>query len=475
MAASEYMKALAHGTCETMKKEDFVDGVFCDREGWGGGDMHRRFLWSQCISVFRLSVDCPPEIKDADPHRLAVLLLNFAEHKTVPSEAALLEAFRRMALHQQRLQQRACEPEGAEQEVRARAAERRKQVRARADAQRAEERRNAPSEDRYQQVINAASWELFKLSKLRPRVLLEFRMALDLCKCDRETNLKMSFEHFEGGAKILVEMVKEMLEGEPTSLSEYTMANWKVTCDKAMSKWRPYAKKSAAAVGLSEIRYMAAGTSVYKPVDASKAVAMPVDTLGEEHGLVVSRDIKRRLRRISDDDGQARKIRKYCLARVKEMQSFRAPLIASLGLPWIHGRPELALLAVAGEMGFSPSKHREHSLRKADDYVELATMSPLGLLQLTVSFVCSWQCPSSPKGLNFWQGLVDWRDAVLRKTETAGEDEKAALMKLLCVISRCPRCNSEKTTQLWKKTRSADEPFQFLIRCNSCRADTVVE
>jgi DNA-directed RNA polymerase subunit M/transcription elongation factor TFIIS len=470
-SASDYMKNLAQGTCETMKKEDFVDGVFCDRERWGGGDMHRRYLWFQCLSVFRLGLDCPQDIRTADPHQLTMLLLNFADHKTVPNEKALLETFERLKEHQRHLQQRARDREGTEQEVRARRLERQKRIRARADAQRAEERRRAPSEERYEQVINASSRELLKLSNLRPRVLLEFRMALAQCKFDGHTGLRRSFEHFEGGARILVAMVEEMLDGKTTSLSEYTMAHWKVICDKAMSKWRPYAKKSAAAVGLSEIRHMAAGTSLYKPVDGAKAVVMPLETLGGEHGLVVLKDVKRRLRGISVDDEQAGEFFKYCLARVKEIQSFRASLIASSGLPWVHGKPELALLVAAGEKDFSPLKHREqHHLQKADDYVELATMSPLGLLQLVTSFVCK-----KPQGLNFWQDLVAWREEVLRKPEDAGGAEKAALLKLLCVISRCPRCNSEKTTQLWRKTRSADEPFQFLICCNSCKAATVVE
>ena len=469
-AASDYMKNLAQGTCETMKKEDFVDGVFCDREGWGGGDMHRRYLWFQCLSVFRLGLDCPQDIRTADPHQLTLLLLNVADHKTVPNEKALLETFERMKEHQRHLQQRARDREGTEQAVRARRLERQKQIRARADAQRAEERRKAPSEEGYERVINATSRELLKLSNLRPRVLLEFRMALAQCKFDEEANRRRSYEHFEGGARSLVAMVVEMLDGKTTSLSEYTMAHWKVICDKAMSKWRPYAKKSAAAVGLSEIRYMAAGTSRYQPVDGTKPVVMPVETLGGQHGLVVLQDVKRRLRRISDDEEQAGEYFKYCLARVKEIQSYRAPLIASSGLPWVHGKAELALLVAAGEKDFSATKHREHHLQRAADYVMLATMSPLGLLQLVVSFVCT-----SPAGLNFWQGLVAWREEVLRRPKEAGGTEKAALLKLLCVISRCPRCSSEKTTQLWRKTRSADEPFQFLICCNSCKAATVVE
>jgi Transcription factor S-II (TFIIS) len=472
-AASDFLSAVAVGTSETMKKEVFADGVFCDREQWAGGDMHRRLLWWQCISAFRLRGDCPPELRAADPHRLTLAALNFSEHGTVPSEEALLRAFEAMREHQQRLLRRAEEREGTEQEVRERRLSRRRQVRARADAQRAEERSRGPSEERYQHAINAASRALhLKLANLRPRILLEFRVALAFCKKDRETGLRRSYEHFQGGTERLVELVSEMLENKTTSLSEYTMAHWKVICDKAMSKWRPYAKKSAAAVGLSEIRHLAAGTSLYRPVDGSRTVVAPVDVLGGRHGVAAMTDVKSRLRRISEDDEEAGKLFSFCLARVKEMQSFRAELVSASRLPWVRKEPELALLVAAGEQGFSPSKHREHGISKARDYVELATMSPLGLLQLVTSFVCT-----SPEGAHFWPGLLAWREASLRKAteEEAGGDEKAALLKLLSVISRCPRCGSEKTTQEWRKTRSADEPFQFLICCVSCKAATVVE
>ena len=469
--ASDFMKAVAIGTTKKMQKEDFVDGVFCDREQWAGGDMHRRLLWTQCIFNFRVSADCPVELRNADPHRLAIMALNFAEHKTVPSEKALLQAFEMVRNHSTALGSRLADRQGAEEEVQAKRRLRQLQIRARADAQRAEEKRQEPSEENYQQVVNATSRELLKLLSLRPRILLDFRMALAVCKFDREKGRKRSFDHFKGGASILVEMVAEMLDGRTTSLSEYTMANWKKICDQAMSKWRPYAKKSAAAVGLTEIRFLAAGTSIYKPVDGSKATVTPLETLHEKQGLLVLADVKQRLRRSSSDDEEARDLFSFCLARVKEIQSYRAALVSAAGMPWVYDSPELAVLVAAGEKGFSPFKHREHGIQKAADYMNLATMSPLGLLQLVVSFVCT-----SPEGPNFWQSLLAWREAKLKTTEGAGGDEeKSALLRLLSVVSCCPRCNSEKTTQLWRKTRSADEPFQFLICCLVCKVATVIE
>ena len=468
-SASSFMHSLAVGTMKKTTKARFVDGVFCDREQWGGGDMHRRLLWTNVVSKYRTNRDCPEEVRSENPHSLAVAALQFSDHKTVPDEKALLLALQRRAGQRAALAVRVADGQNETDEaILARRRRRQREVRARADEQRAMETKEQPSEERYEQVINATSRELLKLLNLRARVLLEFRMALSRSKFDAQTGLKRSFEHFEGGARILVEMVTDMLESRMTSLAEHSMAHWKVICDKAMSKWRPYAKKSAAATGLSEIRFMAAGTSVYKPVEPV-AAPMELDSMEEKLGALVLGDVKQRLRRVSGDDEEAKELFRFCFSRLKEMQVFRSALVCASSLPWVHNNPELTLLVAGGETGFSAFKHREHQIQKAGDYVSLATMSPLGLLQLVVSFVCT-----SPEGENFWQGLLAWKERFLGD---GGEvvDERAALLRFLSVVSCCPRCNSEKTQQCWRKTRSADEPFQFLICCLVCKSASVVE
>lgn len=467
-SASSFMQTLAVGTMKKTTKARFVDGVFCDREQWAGGDMHRRLLWTNVVLNYRLHRDCPEEVRNESPHSLAVAALQFSDHKTVPEEKALLLALQRREDHRAALAVRFAGGHDTEKEILVKRRLRQREVRARADAQRAKEKKGQPSEERYEQVINATSRELLKLLNLRPRVLLEFRMALARSKFDSQTGLKRSFEHFEGGARILVEMVMDMLESRMTSLAEHSMAHWKVICDKAMSKWRPYAKKSAAATGLSEIRFMAAGTSVYKPVE-HVAAPMELDVMEETLGALVLEDVRQRLRRVSADDAQAKEYLRFCFSRLKEMQVFRSALVCASSLPWVHNNPELTLLVAGGEKGFSAFKHLEHQIQKAGDYVSLATMSPLGLLQLVVSFVCT-----SPEGENFWQGLLAWKERFLGRGEEV-VDERAALLRFLSVVSCCPRCNSEKTVQCWRKTRSADEPFQFLICCLVCKAASVVE
>lgn len=467
-SASSFMQSLAVGTMKKTTKARFVDGVFCDREQWAGGDMHRRLLWTNVVSNYRLHRDCPEEVRNENPHSLAVAALQFSDHKTVPEEKALLLALQRREDHRAALAVRFAGRHDTEKEILVKRRLRQREVRARADAQRAMEKKEQPSEERYEQVINATSRELLKLLNLRARVLLEFRMALARSKFDSQTGLKRSLEHFEGGARILVEMVTDMLESRMTSLAEHSMAHWKVICDKAMSKWRPYAKKSAAATGLSEIRFMAAGTSVYKPVE-HVAAPMELDAMEETPGALVLEDVRQRLRRVSGDDEEAKELFRFCFSRLKEMQVFRSALVCASSLPWVHNNPELTLLVAGGETGFSAFKHREHQIQKAGDYVSLATMSPLGLLQLVVSFVCT-----SPEGENFWQGLLAWKERFLGSGEEV-VDERAALLRFLSVVSCCPRCNSEKTVQRWRKTRSADEPFQFLICCLACKAASVVE
>jgi hypothetical protein len=181
-SASEFFRAVSAGTTRKLRKQEFADLVFCDRERWAGGDMHRRLLWTECIFNFRISSDCPQDLRDADPHALAVAALNFSEHKTVPSERALLLAWEAMRKHREHLEERRRLSSSPAEQRRRRAG-----VRARADAQRAEERRRrCPGEESYRRVIEAASRELEKLPNMRPRVLSAVLEALESCKVDDE-------------------------------------------------------------------------------------------------------------------------------------------------------------------------------------------------------------------------------------------------------------------------------------------------
>jgi hypothetical protein len=470
--AADFMGAVAGGTVQTLSQMAFIDGVFCEREG----DFHRRLLWVQCISDMCVRMDCPAEVKNADPHWLAMEALLHAEHKTVPSQPALLEALERRRAHHEALQRKAVLAQSPPAEARAAVHHRRQQLRIRAEAQRAEARPQPSRAEDYQIVINATSRTLLtQVPSLRPRVLLDFRLALAFAQFDRATGLKRSLDHFKGGAEILAEMITAMLQTARTSVSEYTMAHWKLICDRAMSKWRPYAKKSAAAIGLSEIRFLANGSSFFKPTDATKLAVTAAEALSPEQGQVVLADVRQRVRRSSPSDAVAREQWQRCLQRCQEIQlPYRAALLAALEQPWVHGRAALAVTVAAGEKGFLRFEHlRQFGLTKPEDFVELATMSPLGLLQLVVSYHCS--DAASPS--QFWPGLLDWRSQLLKASEAPqlGERPEDKMLQLLAVVSRCPRCRSEKTKHTWRKTRSADEAFQFLIYCFSCRMPSVVD
>ena len=172
-SASSFMQALAVGTMKKMTKAEFAVLVFCDREQWAGGDMHRRLVWTKVVFNYRIHRDCPEEVRREDPHSLAVAALQFSDHKTVPDEKALLLALKRRKAHLAALAARLADRHSTEAEILAKRRLRQREVKARADAQRAEQKKEQPSDERYEQVINATSRELLKLLNLRTRVLLE--------------------------------------------------------------------------------------------------------------------------------------------------------------------------------------------------------------------------------------------------------------------------------------------------------------
>lgn len=252
------------------------------------------------------------------------------------------------------------------------------------------------------------------------------------------------------------------------------MADWKIICDRAMAKWRPYAKKSAASLGIDELRHLGYGSSIHRSADPSKKTVGPVDKLDVDQDWVVTEDVIERFRETTmQDDGKARQLMDFLVARLDVMQRYRPALLSALGHSDVREDAKLAIIKAAEEHHFDPAINEAVFKLTADQFVDLATMSPLGLLQLIVSFMCSVQTLDM-KG-DFWPILVAWKGKFLKKKQESLSSEQLAIVQLLSVVSLCPRCSSKDTKQFWRKTRAADEPFQFLIVCNTCNSSAVVD
>ena len=269
----------------------------------------------------------------------------------------------------------------------------------------------------------------------------------------------------------MLDTIQTMLQMETTSTAEYSMAEWKKICDKAMAKWRPYAKKSAADLGIDELRYIGYGSIIHKAVDPNQREVASVDTLETEDLGLVMEDVMARFRALTQDEDKVQRLTNLLVQSTTEIQHYRAALISAFGHSDVRGDYRLTIVKAAQDKNFDSTIVETKFKLKAEKFVELATMSPLRLLQLVTTFICS---KSYRDDADFWPALTTFKDLTLQKEDSL-DRRQLEIFKLLSVVSLCPRCFADDTKQVWRKTRSADEPFQFLVVCMKCHASTVIE
>ncbi len=271
-----------------MSAREFMDRVYISRDAHAGGEFHRRLLWSKAISSAQVQGSLSFLPGNWALNDIVQLVLDYGEDSPVPSENSWVEAlqdmYARKLAHEGHLRRRAerlrlsgdslKKFESSVCQERLAVQERAREVRAR---QRTETTKIL---EEHQKIVDRTCRELSRLDAMRPRFMIAVQRALLQARYD--DGVPRSREAFDAGASGLVDFVRKMLEVETTSLAEYTMAHWKIICDKAMSKWRPYEKKSAAALGLSEIRYKASGSSIYRREDKTPKASFSPHCCGRQ-------------------------------------------------------------------------------------------------------------------------------------------------------------------------------------------------
>jgi DNA-directed RNA polymerase subunit M/transcription elongation factor TFIIS len=239
-----------------------------------------------------------------------------------------------------------------------------------------------------------------------------------------------------------------------------------------MSKWRPYSKKTAAELGLDEIRHIAYGSPLICRKDGSKRVIQKMETLSDDAARIATDHMLAWLQ-------EKRELVSLCLKEMKRMQKHSLDLLSSMFEIGEDKSSEILLVHSSSMAGFSPLAYRrEFNITDAESYFKLATMSPPGLLSLLVSFFSS----SDPESLvSYIKNGISWpaclqhmRDGMqepIKEVFSAEQEEVASLIRTSLQCS----CGSYETSSIIViKTRSADEAFSFAFRCYSCNALTTV-
>jgi hypothetical protein len=269
-----------------------------------------------------------------------------------------------------------------------------------------------------------------------------------------------------------MDCVQTVLNTDFTSTAEYSMAEWKKICDKAMAKWRPYAKKSAAALGVDELRFVGYGSSIHRVVDPTRREISAADKFDAENDWMVLEDVRARFHILTLDDDKTEKLMDFLVRSTSDIQRYRCSLISAWGHPEVRGDFRLAVLKAAQDNKFDPAIVKRQFKLDAEKFFELATMSPLRLLQIVTTFICSGRTLEVD---TFWPAVAAFGDQILQENESSFERRQSEIFRLLSVVSLCPRCHADDTKPVWRKTRSADEPFQFLVVCRKCHSSTIIE
>jgi hypothetical protein len=151
------------------------------------------------------------------------------------------------------------------------------------------------------------------------------------------------------------------------------------------------------------------------------------------------------------------------------LQKYRDTFL-SLEMRYPDSKPERLLLLASSYSDCSSVQHLEkHGIARAADYVQLATMSPLGHLQLMVSFACSSSNAESHNGASL-QSMIKWRqtETTEAKVQTFSK-EAQELMDTLRVGNSCIRCGSANIRHEIFKWKAADEEFAFKVFCLTCK------
>jgi hypothetical protein len=255
---------------------------------------------------------------------------------------------------------------------------------------------------------------------------------------------------------------------EQVELAEFTMANWQVICSMAMSKWRPYAIKTAAAVALEEIVAMARGKALLQSPGGRRGetgILGPVDALDEDVFAEVSQDLLGRLKRRFVHESVAVKTFEELCEDAARFQKHRDLLLHLQTHFALVKRSEKLLFMIACHFSddFEEDQHIRHGFESRTKFLELAVMSPLHLLQLLVSFACSG-ATYTPH--DFSQQLSQWMEAQSAEPVT----QVSCWEDMLIATAECRDCGSRKTVYQQLKTRAADEVFSFRIVCKNCHA-----
>lgn len=441
-------------------EDDFCARLYCNRGRYAGGDLHMRLLWTQHLTNEQFNTTFPQEWRHliSEQHvsvqLLAMELLKYATPDDVPSEAAL----RRLYLRWKRRQ-----PPYTQMD------------------QHTEEAAGAKGADLHEYLaeIDAVCAGLIEdYPQARDALLHSVRVALRRNIFDPETGLRRSMERFKMGLYCVEDFIRAGLE-EAFELTEFSMANWQVICDAAMSKWRPYQQEKATEVGLNEIVYMTRGGSLRKPRTEGRAIG-PLDAFDEETVKPVMQDVTLRLRRVYGSESLVASVLAFIEQDVIRLQRYRDTLLSLEekyeGL--CRKSPRIHLLLASLFSTCTPEEHLRHHLRAPSDYIEMATMCPVVLLSEMVAYICAEKARDAGGGMCMEAFLAWRRDKAAAAPLVAASSEACLgddLWSLLKAVFPCPRCGSENTHHEKQMRRAADEQFHFQIICRDCKACVELE
>ena len=451
----DFFKTAAAYRQKEVLETDFSTQVYCQRDRFSGGNLLARLIWTDFLRVKIFENDFPAEWKLWEVNDLAFELLKFSSPgEDLPGDDGALKR-----IHKRWKRQQESPPvdqsHAAEQDVRNGASG------------------TAPPHARYLcEIDKVLCWLTKTHSKIRGGFLSHLREALIWSIHEPRTGRRRSLEEFEEGLELVFQLANGcLLQG--CELAEFSMANWQLICNRAMSKWRPYEHKVAVKVGLNEIVSMASGRPMFRVKDVGKKEIGPLDVLDETSARMLGEDMLRRLKRCYSSEANAKQQLSNIFSEVKKLQKYRDTLL-SLEQEYFsicQGKPQILLQLAQIFSDCSSTQYQVHGFEDAADYVELATMSPLQLLQLMISYSCSSENNVPGCYGSLLKDMLQWRKAqeAVSRSESfpAGSEE---LRKLLKVAFPCPRCGSEKTRHEILKVRASDEGFLFQISCLDCKA-----
>jgi len=469
MAAADFFAGMAQRGSLELPMSDFAVGVLLSRDELEGGEFHRRLQCEKLMQTARLSAATPAWSEPSVQSEVFGVLDAAAEAGlgAVTSAETLKRAQEAQAARATQLSNRLKVGVASPEAV----AARRREVRRRADLKRAAELTERPArEESIDRLIEDTTKQLTLLKNLPPQALLAFRQGLHMARFDPASGKTRSKDLFQEGCNFLLAEAAKLLDLTHSSLCEYTMAEWKVICDKAMSKFRPYERKAMTSSSIDVIRHQAAGTPLRQFPQEAEKHRRPAEAFEDE---AAARQVQQHLQTWLGAECMPE-----LLARLQEMQLYRQGLMEVREKPGFESCPELQMSEVSAVYGLDPFPHL-HQLFPPDDraasFVALATMSPLGLLSLLASFVSELAEEERLPRLRsptLWGEVLRWERKQMKARSSKSEFED--LRELLTINIPCPRCGSAATKQVWLKTRSDDEQFKFQLECSTCQQSTTL-